>query len=396
MLKKFLPIVIILEIIIIFFIFIKIINNFSKTKTFQLPNNSGSINDYTPLQSDEIIHPYLGFIKNYNSNSGINSFGFDGPIPLQKKSRNKIIIGIFGGSVANLYWIYEKNNLIQELKKYPKFKNTNFEIVTLAAGGYKQPQQLMTFSYLLSLGGEFDIVINIDGFNEAALPYAENIPNQISSFYPRSWELYSQQSFNMNTLLQIYKISQLEKIRDVLKTNINFLKIFDVLMNKIINHEQLALADLLSKEAKSFQSTGPEKFISKSDSDLENNVINVWANSSIQMNNLAKNNQILYLHYLQPNQYFQGSKHLTNNEKNIAFNNNHPYKKGVELIYPKLIEKGKELTQKGVLFNDLTMLFKNINDDIYIDDCCHYNNKGFQLITNKIVNSIIENFIDKK
>ena len=31
--------------------------------------------------------------------------------------------------------------------------------------GYKQPQQLMAYNYLLSLGAEFDAVINIDGYN---------------------------------------------------------------------------------------------------------------------------------------------------------------------------------------------------------------------------------------
>jgi len=35
--------------------------------------------------------------------------------------------------------------------------------------GYKQPQQLLVLSYFLSIGQPFDMVMNIDGFNEVAL-----------------------------------------------------------------------------------------------------------------------------------------------------------------------------------------------------------------------------------
>ena len=34
-----------------------------------------------------------------------------------------------------------------------------------------------------------DIIINIDGFNEIALPPTENIPQNVSPFFPRNWYL---------------------------------------------------------------------------------------------------------------------------------------------------------------------------------------------------------------
>ena len=57
-------------------------------------------------------------------------------------------------------------------------------ILTDSLGGYKQPQQLLTLAYYISLGAEFDTVINIDGFNEVALPPIHNIPKNIYPFYP--------------------------------------------------------------------------------------------------------------------------------------------------------------------------------------------------------------------
>jgi len=32
--------------------------------------------------------------------------------------------------------------------------------------GFKQPQQLQVLTYFLSVGQEFDMVVNIDGFND--------------------------------------------------------------------------------------------------------------------------------------------------------------------------------------------------------------------------------------
>ena len=43
------------------------------------------------------------------------------------------------------------------------------DIVRLALPGQKQPQQLMTLAWVQSLGAEFDIVVNLDGYNEAVL-----------------------------------------------------------------------------------------------------------------------------------------------------------------------------------------------------------------------------------
>jgi hypothetical protein len=54
-------------------------------------------------------------------------------------------------------------------------------VVKATIGGYKQPQQLMALNWFMALGGEFDIVINLDGFNDVALPALENVPTRIRS-----------------------------------------------------------------------------------------------------------------------------------------------------------------------------------------------------------------------
>ena len=66
-----------------------------------------------------------------------------------------------------------------------RFPNNRFKVYNAAIPGGKQPQQLFLLNYLLLLGYEFDIVINIDGYNEVVFPLAENLPNGLWPHYPR-------------------------------------------------------------------------------------------------------------------------------------------------------------------------------------------------------------------
>lgn len=131
----------------------------------------------------ERLHPYFGYIQkpgpDFRPGFKYNNYGFISPYdyPYTKTNKNQVIVGVLGGSVAGNYSIYEVQNKILEkkLQQLPQFKGKELIIISLATGGYKQPQQLITLNYLLSLGQKFDLVINIDGFNEVALA---NINNQ--------------------------------------------------------------------------------------------------------------------------------------------------------------------------------------------------------------------------
>jgi hypothetical protein len=68
------------------------------------------------------------------------------------------------------------------------------EVVRLALGGYKQPQQLMLLSHLLALGERFDAVVELDGFNEIVLPIVENVPKDVAADFPRSWYFFTESS----------------------------------------------------------------------------------------------------------------------------------------------------------------------------------------------------------
>ena len=123
------------------------------------------------------IHPYLGYsLANRYLEQSIRS-----------PQAEAVVIGIFGGSVAGNFYNKGGEALIALLGESPAFRNKQIIVQSHTLGGFKQPQQLMTLSYLLTLGGHFDIVINLDGFNEAVLPVTDNLPAGAHPLYPRAW-----------------------------------------------------------------------------------------------------------------------------------------------------------------------------------------------------------------
>ncbi len=390
--KKIFVTIVLLQLVLIVFIFQKIKEYNSRiNKTIAKQN----ITDL--LTQDFVLHPYIGFVNEYSSNNNnINRFGFMGPEPIFQKKDDEIIIAVFGGSVASNLYLSQKDFITKSLQQNPLYADKKIIILNFAFGGLKQPQQLMILNYFLALNAKFDIILNIDGFNEVALSYSENIPQNISSFYPRQWNTYARNSFDVSTLEQIIEIEKIKsnskKIKHFFsKSPLNKLSFIENYLivnnsNKIIQKE-LKLAELLNKSKKDYQTTGPEAYFNNSE-EIEDNIISVWKQSSIQMNNVSKANGILYLHFLQPNQYFVGSKELTELEIKEAWQKDHPYKKPVEKFYNTLILEGKNLNTEGVPFTDLTLVFKDVNETIYVDNCCHYNDTGYHILAKQIIEKI--------
>ena len=56
--------------------------------------------------------------------------------------------------------------------------------------------------------------------------------------------------------------------------------------------------------------------------------------------------------------------------------------------YPLLIEHGRQLVERGVLFEDLTQLFAGVEEPVYIDRCCHLNTLGKRYLIRAIAAKI--------
>ncbi|MCB1034981.1 MAG: hypothetical protein KDD47_14230, partial [Acidobacteria bacterium] len=113
--------------------------------------------------SENVLHPFLGFVakpvelekwagKTHPEAANLG-FPTNTEALIQNPSPDRLLVGVFGGSVAQIFGVAGSQALADGLSKVPRFAGREVVVLDLALGGMKQPQQLMTLNYLLVLGG---------------------------------------------------------------------------------------------------------------------------------------------------------------------------------------------------------------------------------------------------
>ena len=352
--------------------------------------------------AEEALHPYVGFVLNRDDHATyaargvqVNDQGFFGPDPIQKRGPDRVIVAILGGSVAML--LIDRDtfpDLARELGAVPRFAGKQLVVLNLALGGFKQPQQLTLMSYLLAAGAEFDVVVNLDGFNEVALPVGENAAAGVSPVYPRGWSLRVRDVPTVAARRLVGEITYLERSRrdwsraaarrpwrwSLVATLAWQLNDRELGRRLGATRGKLPAA---SAAAASFESAGPP-VPARSEGETYDALAATWRRGSVLLGQLCAANGISYYHFLQPNQYQPGSKVLTPEERRVAIVDDHPYRRPVERGYPALIKAGADLAAQGVRFVDLSRAFAGVTEPIYTDPCCHMNVRGRSLLARRI------------
>ncbi len=351
------------------------------------------------------LHPYLG----YNGRPGRNSFGQvfneygflgeDPPFPYKKKE-DDFVVAVLGGSVAANFSITGKPYLEKRLKQLaPELSNKRLVIVNLANGGFKQPQQLMALIYALFLGSEFDFVLNLDGFNDVALA-VENLNYNIHPLYPAG--LHMGFTSKGAEKLDALTVDSLYKLRRVLKNENKLLRALDkppwkysVFLNALTtiwterSKKKIELLNITLAKQTQYSVLpdyrGPKPDSSKSPYYL---AIDAWLTGSEMIYALSRSKGLPYAHVLQPNQYYDNSKPLSANELKIAYTPKFSWSHIAHETYPLLVKQGKEMVKHNFPFYDATMAFENAKEDIYIDVCCHYNERGNELLADDVAKAI--------
>ena len=250
-------------------------------------DDEGKSEPKQPPRLEVEIHPYTGFINTPRANDvvkrryghPVNGFGFiDSASPLRKLSADTLVIGVMGGSVAYWFSLLGEHPFMAELQRAPALKGKRVVLVRMAVPGFKQPQQLMALNWVLSLGGQFDVIL---------------------------------------TLQFIWSLRNRSQQHD-------------------IDENTLALTKLRTAKELPFAVRGPE--LENLDGDgIYDTIAQQWARSSIQMRSLCHAYGIRYLHFLQPNQYDPDAKPIGSKERAVAIHAdpNYPYRIGVEKGYPK-------------------------------------------------------------
>lgn len=396
---------------------------YSRTKTTtQKPQEANIFTD------DILMHPYFGFVlkpdtlisknswKNYYGGTEAeytrlnpkklrrNNYGYQQPEDYPLKNEEKdYFIGIFGGSVANAFVLTSGKMLSEALQKSPFFTDKNIRILNFSQPGYKQPQQLLTLTYFFALGQSFDMVINLDGFNEVALSGVNNLLGRhiampsMSHLIPLLGRLGLERSdiYDIEDFAKIHRIRHtLSKTKECLRQShsagIYFLNSLyeNYLTWKHYHLSQKLEGNLAKHDFTKLTSISPST--SKNLEDAMQKITQFWFKNSVLMKDISERNKALYMHFLQPNQYDLPQNHETYPSQAI-YSKDSPYREKVTLGYPLLRKTGEELKSNAVLFKDLSELFPTPFDSYYIDNCCHLSPKGNLEMTKSITDYVLKN-----
>lgn len=371
------------------------------SRLFDRPDEDPRLPQAQALEDQRtMLHPYYGYVVDPRA-AGINPYGFFRRPPLTTRGPDRYVIAFFGGSVADQVFALGQGALIAALRRDPAFAGRRIEVLSTALGGYKQPQQLLVLAELLALGAQFDAVVNLDGFNEVD-GAADNVQDGINPYYPHHWQAHAQRGLDRAALLGVARIEAAREHRAALRARFAawpaarhsafLLALWDALDRRelaALRRQTAALETQLAAQDQPPQVTGPP-FAFADDGAMYAEFVEVWARSSLAMENLCRGQGIAYLHFLQPNQYVEGSKVLTAEERRIAWDADVADAGRVATAYPLLVARGRELDEQGVDFHDLTMLFHDDAGDIYADTCCHFNQRGAERVAEAIAAAIID------
>jgi hypothetical protein len=332
-----------------------------------------------------------------------NNFGFlsayDFPFPRSRE--NQLLIGIFGGSVGNWFCHVGVPHLLRSLEAHPYFKSRELVPLCFSHEGYKQPQQLLTLTYFLSIGQEFDLVLNIDGFNEVALaPINDQRGADISMPSPMHMQglvnLIDRSTLTPERLRSMASIQEDRDTLDALATRLSrtrsaavytFLDRYYQQTRTRYYTELGRLSNLPDGAVETSMVRVTPKVATRDREKLFADIATQWAQSSLMMHATLRDRGVPYFHFLQPNQYFT-TRRFDAAESKTALNPGSPFKPGAEQGYPALIAVARTLVGKEPFFNGVG-IFDTEPSPVYLDDCCHYTLRGNTLLADFVSTSIL-------
>ena len=326
----------------------------------------------------QLRHPYYGFTSSAPGDD-LNAMP-----PLQRQE-GAIVIGVLGGSVAQNIAPFLQDALNRRFAA--KDRPPQAIVLNLAVSGAKQPQQALTIVNTLLLGGEFDLIVNLDGVNEIINSVGLNPEEGVFPFLPLWWDKRVGLTGEELLLAGQIGILRREQARlaaagetSVLRGSALFGLANRWRQERIAaeirqrNHELAAVAADYSLEK-----YGPRNWPEGEEGLLPAAAL-VWYRSSVTLARLAAVAGAEYYHFLQPNQYVPDSKPLSPEEREFAYKHPGGYGSAAAQGYPLLREFGRDLQSRGVHYFDLTGIFVDHPETLYIDECCHLNDRGKELL----------------
>jgi len=334
-----------------------------------------------------------------------NNFGFasERAYPYRRASDREFLVGIFGGSVGAWFCQLGAPRVAQSLSARPFFRDKTIVPLCFSHEGYKQPQQALLLTYFLSMGQQFDLVVNIDGFNEVALSRVNDEAGMDMSM-PSAMHLAGLRDLIDGATMTSEKLQSLAAIEghrqrmNTVAARLNrawsatvfvALERYYRVVEARYQAERVTFAALPSAATQGSAVHITPRIDRGEASRFFDEVAQLWLRSSDVMRDALVRQGAAYVHVLQPNQYFS-RRRFTEEERKVAINPASPFKPGAELGYPKLLAAlSGSASGGGATVFDATRLFDDERAPVYVDDCCHYTLRGNELLADFIVRSAL-------
>jgi len=306
------------------------------------------------------------------------------------ESQRNLDVYILGGSVAQLFANLGVPKFVATLAADPSVRGRPIRVHNYACAGYKQPQQSMDLAYLLALGHEPDAVIDMDGFNEAALGW-NNAKNGANPLYPSlpHWAKATngiRADPEMVDHLHEVRVKQDRALafgeallrsglwRSCFLEHVGSLRFESLRREYVLAYQKLTR--YIAERPKEAETSGPE--FPADDAAIAAMIVRSWSENSISLAGMCAERGITYLHVLQPTLHDEGSKTLTQKEIDGA-TADPSWLEGVKTLYPRMREAGPRLAERGVAFLDATRVFQEHPEDVYYD-LCHFGQHGNEIL----------------
>ena len=353
--------------------------------------------------SADVLHPYFGPIHRPGIRPQTNNVGFGAKqqFPYTRANDRQYLVGIFGGSVAQAFCDRGTARLSAALKRDADFATREIVPLCFSHEGYKQPQQLIVLAYFLSLGQQYDLVINIDGFNEVAIGSRNHergrdvsMPSPIH--VDPLLNLIDQATLTPARVQALARISEYkarlnrlsERMRRSRVATVHFAldRYYVFTMNRY--QEEAMSYDALPSNppASSVLLLTPPMKNRESVTAVYEDIAAGWTTASLLMRDMLAARGVRYLHVLQPNQYFT-RRVFSDEEARVARNDKQPFKQPVEQGYPVLARAAAALAGREE-FLDGTAAFDGETAAVYEDDCCHYTDRGYEILAELIASRV--------
>lgn len=362
------------------------------------------------------IHPYLGWVDRpgeaaYSpavlrtifgkgppsrwtlSHTRVNRYGFASPVDdYAALSEHEFVVGIFGGSMAKDLAAIGGERLGAEIAVRRGLEPSSVRVLNFASGGYKQPQQVAVLSQMALLGVPFDLVVNLDGYNEVVAGardarHGRHPLRPSEAQFGPILELSGQQPSESSLVAAAEVLSARRSARVLQARASGAWWRRSALAEALVGGYGLRLeADALEREAALQAEPArlgaplPGPSLAGPCQPCWELVAALWQRGSRQLAALAASAGAEYTHVLQPNAYVPDTKPLSDRERAMLYDRGAILPSAVRDGYPILQARGAVLAAEGIAFHDATRVFSERPEDLYRDPCCHVNLRGNELL----------------